>query len=257
LTDRVFRPSAVTIGVNTTLLAGADALGLKTEHGGLLRLLEDVADGIAVRLGLAAWWSAATLPVVSSAHFEFFFHVFVGLVMAVFYAYVLEPALIGRPWVKGLIYAVAVWMLNAIIVLPLIGEGLAGSRHLGAAGMIAFAAAHTIFFVLLVVFMRRCETRLHNHPNWQASKLQSVAFSAIQSLHLDLNGGTVLIGGTGRDDEVATRYFVLAAHHLLDWSDRIDDGRAGRVSHKALQRLDNSGARRLIGKRKQVRLFRL
>jgi hypothetical protein len=71
--------------------------------------------------------------------------------MALFYAYVVEPALIGRPWVKGVICAVAVWMLNAIIVLPLIGEGLAGSRHLGAAGMIGFAAAHTIFFVLLAV----------------------------------------------------------------------------------------------------------
>jgi hypothetical protein len=91
------------------------------------------------------------LLLVSSARFEFFFHVFVGLLMALFYAYVVEPALVGRPWVKGLICAVAVWMLNAIIVLPLIGEGLAGSRRLGAAGMIGFAAAHTIFFVLLAV----------------------------------------------------------------------------------------------------------
>ena len=157
MTDRVFRPiaallaGAVAIGVNTMLLAGADAVGLATAHGGLLRLLEDVANEIAVRLGLASWWGTAILPVVSSAHFEFFFHVFVGLLLAVFYAYVAEPALIGRPWVKGLICAVAVWMLNAIIVLPLIGEGLAGSRHLGAAGMIGFAAAHTGFFVLLAV----------------------------------------------------------------------------------------------------------
>jgi hypothetical protein len=157
LTDRVFRPiaallaAAVGIEVNTTVLAGADALGLKTAHGGLLRLLEDVADGIAIRLGLAAWWGRAIVPLVTNGHFEFFFHVFVGLLMALFYAYVVEPASIGRPWVKGLICAVAVWMLNAIIVLPLIGEGLAGSRHLSGAGMIGFAAAHTIFFVLLAV----------------------------------------------------------------------------------------------------------
>jgi hypothetical protein len=61
LDDQVFRPiaallaGAVAIGVNTTVLAGAHALGLKTANGGRLRLLEDVADGIAVWLGLAAW----------------------------------------------------------------------------------------------------------------------------------------------------------------------------------------------------------
>jgi hypothetical protein len=50
-----------------------------------------------------------------------------------------------------LVYAGVPWLLNAVIVLPLIGEGFAGARHLDAAGMVGFAAAHTVFFVLLAV----------------------------------------------------------------------------------------------------------
>jgi hypothetical protein len=35
------------------------------------------------------------------------------------------------------------------VVLPLTGEGFAGSTHLTFAGMLWFAAAHTLFFVAL------------------------------------------------------------------------------------------------------------
>ena len=51
--------------------------------------------------------------------------------MALFYAYVLEPILPGKPLVKGLIDALIAWLLNALVVLPAIGEGIAGSRYLG------------------------------------------------------------------------------------------------------------------------------
>jgi hypothetical protein len=81
--------------------------------------------------------------------------VFVGLLMALFYAFVLEPVLPGRPLTKGLIYAGLVWLLNALVVLPLIGEGIAGLQALGAAGMIGFALIHTIFFVLLALLYAR------------------------------------------------------------------------------------------------------
>jgi hypothetical protein len=71
--------------------------------------------------------------------------------MALFYAFVLEPTLRGPAWLRGLYYALGVWLLNAIVVLPLTGEGLAGSAHLGLFGMTWFAAAHTLFLVLLAV----------------------------------------------------------------------------------------------------------
>jgi hypothetical protein len=54
------------------------------------------------------------------------------------------------------------------------------------------------------------------------------------SFPLDLNGSTVVIGSTGKDHQVATRDLLLAAHHLTDWSDCIDDGCPRRVGYEAL-----------------------
>jgi hypothetical protein len=71
--------------------------------------------------------------------------------MALFYAYVLEPVLPGKVIRKGAIYAIAIWLLNAIIVLPATGEGFAGSAHLTLAGIVWFAAAHSLFFMVLAV----------------------------------------------------------------------------------------------------------
>ena len=146
---------AVAIAVNTALLAGADALGLITARGGLLRLLKDIAGRTAPLIDLAWVWNDVLAPATSGPVFQTGFHVVVGLLMAILYAFVLEPVLPGRPWVKGLIYAGLVWLLNAFAVLPLIGEGIAGSRQLGVAGMVGFAVIHTVFFVLLAVLYER------------------------------------------------------------------------------------------------------
>lgn len=71
--------------------------------------------------------------------------------MAIFYTYVLDRRLYGRPLVKGLLYGTAVWLLNAFVVLPLTGEGIAGSAHLNAIGMTGFTTAHMAFFEVLSV----------------------------------------------------------------------------------------------------------
>ena len=67
----------------------------------------------------------------------------------------LEPILSGPALVKGLVYSLLVWLTNAFIVLPRIGEGSAGSRYLSAAGMTYFAAAHTAFLGLLALLYAR------------------------------------------------------------------------------------------------------
>jgi hypothetical protein len=90
-----------------------------------------------------------------AAGFQTGFHLFVGILMALLYAYVLEPRLPRGPWLRGFLYALAVWLLNAVVVLPATGEGFAGSMHLTLAGMIWFAAAHTVFFLLLSVVYDR------------------------------------------------------------------------------------------------------
>jgi len=88
-------------------------------------------------------------PPISSKSFQTGFHLFVGLLMALFYAFVLEPFLPRRTAAKGWIYAIGVWLINASVVLPATGEGFAGSAHLTAAGILWYAASHTLFFLVL------------------------------------------------------------------------------------------------------------
>jgi hypothetical protein len=146
---------SLAIAVNTALLIGADAIGFTTARGGLLRMVKTIAGDVAAILDLETVWTSTLAPATTGFAFQTGFHVVVGLLMALFYAFGLEPILPGRPLVKGLIYAVLVWLLNALVVLPLIGEGVAGSRHLGLAGMTGFAVIHTVFFVLLALLYAR------------------------------------------------------------------------------------------------------
>lgn len=131
----------IAIILNTAALAAADFVPLATAHGGLLRLL--------VMLSGGALW------VPSGSEFQMFFHIIVGIAMALFYAYLLEPIMFGPGWLRGTIYGVLVWLANALIVLPVTGEGFAGSQHLTLTGMLWFAAAHMLFFVLLAVLYAR------------------------------------------------------------------------------------------------------
>jgi hypothetical protein len=83
---------------------------------------------------------------------------------------------------------------------------------------------------------RRTGDRLHFvHGLMHCNKIMSSCCVRIPSFPLDLNGSTVVIGSAGKDHQVATRDLVLAAHHLTDWSDCIDDGCPRRVGHEALQ----------------------
>ena len=142
---------AVASGANMALLGTASAAGITTAHGGLLRLFEKTVRHLAPLLHLAAQTNQWSMLPVSSVWFQNGFHVITGLFMAIFYAYVLDQRLYGRPLVKGLLYGIAVWLFNAFVVLPLTGEGIAGSAHLNAIGMISFATAHMAFFEVLSV----------------------------------------------------------------------------------------------------------
>ncbi|WP_158809663.1 hypothetical protein [Beijerinckia sp. L45] len=119
---------AIAIALNVAALWSADLIHLQTAHGGLLKLLTQL-------LGA---------PTPHSGLFNMAFHVLVGLMMAIVYGLFLQPHWRGPPWLLGLAYAAAVWIVNAFFVLPLAGEGVAGSATLGIAGILWFAVAHTI-----------------------------------------------------------------------------------------------------------------
>jgi hypothetical protein len=134
----------IAIALNMALLSFASAVGISTSHGGLFRLFTLIVS----RLG----WSLrpidgrSNLPLSPQA----IFHIVTGLAMAIAYA-LIELRLPGPAYFKGLAYGTVVWCFNAFVVLPLTGEGLAGSRNLNTVGLIVFAVAHMSFFLALSV----------------------------------------------------------------------------------------------------------
>jgi hypothetical protein len=150
---------AIAIVINTGVLQMADLIPLQTARGGLLKLAYQLLGSMLQGSALRGIWQEAGLPSIDSSAFKLGFHVLIGLFMAEFYAFLVEPLLPGSPLSKGLVYALLVWLANAFIVLPWLGEGIAGSRYLSTGGMAYFAVAHTLFFVLLSLIYARLMDR--------------------------------------------------------------------------------------------------
>jgi hypothetical protein len=74
-------------------------------------------------------------------------------------------------------------VLNAFVVLPLLGEGIAGARLLTVLGMMGFAIAHTAFFIILTLSGLRVLTvlRLMMNSNFVVCKTgRSAGFSPLR-----------------------------------------------------------------------------
>ena len=78
-------------------------------------------------------------------------HIVNGVVLALFYAILIEPRLeplLPIYWLRGLLYGVALWLMLMMVVLPLVGDGLFGGR--GRRGMIGSAlVVHLIYGLIL------------------------------------------------------------------------------------------------------------
>ncbi|CAG9209315.1 conserved membrane hypothetical protein [Paraburkholderia tropica] len=135
----------LSIVVNTTLLIVADHFHIVTARGGLLTLLLDLI-GAPLPSWLASW--------VTSWPFRQLFHVAVGVAMIVIYAATLAR-LYAPVIAKGLFSAALVWLVNAAVILPAIGQGFAGAKMLSPLGMTLFGAAHTLFFLMGAVLYER------------------------------------------------------------------------------------------------------
>ena len=142
-----FLSGVVAITINTILLQWGTHRGWELGNGVLLRFMQPIVSPVLVHSGFSAWWMDASLPSPTGASFKVGFHVVVGLLMAVFYAAFERYVRLG-PVAKGFIYAAAIYVVNAGVLFPMLGDGFAGYRIMTATGLIYFAFAHTAFFVL-------------------------------------------------------------------------------------------------------------
>lgn len=138
---------AIAIAINILLLNLFDALGVETARGGLQKLVKRWMSEPLVQTGVSHAWGSIGLPGPETPLFRTGFKVIVGLIMATAYTVLLEPWLPGGWLRKGLVAAIPFWLINAVVVLPLLGEGFAGARLLSPLGMVCYAVAHTTFFV--------------------------------------------------------------------------------------------------------------
>ena len=130
----------VAITANTLVLKAAPLLALNAESGGLLKL---------VLLHTKSLLPAELLPVVQTEGFKLLFHYGTGLGMVALYVAVFEPRLPGNGWAKGGLFSLLPWAINGCVVLPLLGQGVAGGHALTAGGMAYFFVANAVFGLVL------------------------------------------------------------------------------------------------------------
>jgi hypothetical protein len=94
--------AAGTIGIvlNTLALEAAKLVPLATGNGGLFRLLVMLTGG--------------AFHAQPGAVFKTGFHIVIGFATALFYAFALEPWLRVPSWLRGVLFATAVWLINAL-----------------------------------------------------------------------------------------------------------------------------------------------
>ena len=141
----------IAIVLNIFVLDALKNAGVETLGGGLQKLMRADLSGIFRSTGISVVWTSIGLPDPDSPLFKTGFKVTVGLLMALIYALLFEPILHGSWFRKGLITAVPFWLLNAFVVLPLHGHGIAGTRVLTTVGLLSYAFAHTLFFVIVAL----------------------------------------------------------------------------------------------------------
>jgi uncharacterized membrane protein YagU involved in acid resistance len=137
------------ITVNTVMLKTAPLMGIKAGAEGLFGLLRNYFGETFRDIGLSGLWSAAMLPQPGTLMFYIFFHSLIGFLMAGLYVSVVEKYLAGSGWRKGAVFALLPWLINSIIVLPLLGKGFAGSNVLDGVGLVYFFIANGVYGVLL------------------------------------------------------------------------------------------------------------
>lgn len=136
----------IAITVNALVLKAAPLFHIQAESGGLLKL---------ILLHSHDYFGHGMLLYFETALFWLLFHYLTGFSMVLIYLYIFEPLLAGRGWLKGSLFSLFPWMINGLIVLPLLRQGILGIHQLSTAGIIYFFIANWLFGWLLGVAYER------------------------------------------------------------------------------------------------------
>lgn len=136
----------IAITVNTIALKVAPLFNIEAESGGLLKL---------VIIQVKPFVNASTISFFQTIVFWIFFHYLTGFTMIILYMYFLEPVLPGKALLSGTLFSLVPWLINGLIVLPMLGQGIFGYQKLPLSGMIYFFIANWMFAVLFVYLYKR------------------------------------------------------------------------------------------------------
>ncbi len=71
------------------------------------------------------------------------------IVFPLIYTFILYRFLPGAPWLKGILWGVALWLTLEMVMLPMMGAGVFSSNEGGAKAAMAALIAHLIYGALL------------------------------------------------------------------------------------------------------------
>lgn len=85
----------------------------------------------ASRATMGRWlYNLANNPVTGLAQSSLYFavgaHITMGLILAAFYAYFVEPRMWGPHWARGAVFAIVPWIFSVLLFFPLVGGGFMG-----------------------------------------------------------------------------------------------------------------------------------
>ena len=136
----------IAITVNIIALKAAPLFHIMAESGGLLKL---------VTMQVKPFAGASTIAFFQTTPFWILFHYLTGFAMILLYMYLLEPVLPGKAWLSGTLFSFFPWLINGLIVLPILGQGVFGIHKLPLSGMVYFFIANWLFAVLFVYLYKR------------------------------------------------------------------------------------------------------
>jgi len=136
----------IAITVNTIVLKAAPLFHITAENGGLLKL---------ILLHTRDYFSPGMLLYFKTTLSWLLFHYLTGFSMVLIYLYIFEPVLPGKGWLKGSLFSLFPWLINGLIVLPLLGQGMLGIHQLSNAGITYFFIANLLFGWVLGLLYER------------------------------------------------------------------------------------------------------